>query len=91
LPSSLQISIGLSKGGGTRAGVPKIGAFLARIIDKGIEIHNLTARLENPIIFRPSHGGRTAYGYEATILPDICDVVFEADKKGILLPQHIPT
>lgn len=84
----LQTSIGLSKGGATTAGVRRVGVFLTRIQDKGIDIHDLTARIENPIIFQPSHGGRTAYGYEATILADICDVVFEANKQDKLLPQQ---
>ena len=84
----LQTSIGLSKSGPPTAGERRMGTFLTRIADKGININDLTARIENPIIFQPSHGGRTAYGYEATILADICDVIFEANKQDKLLPQQ---
>jgi hypothetical protein len=84
----LQTSIGLSKGGGSKVGAHRMGVFLARIFSKGIELNDLTARIENPIVFFPPHGGRTAYGYEATILADICDAVFEANKQGILLQQQ---
>lgn len=84
----LQTSIGFSKSGATTAGVQRVGAFLARIFDKGIQINDLIVRIEKPTIFRPPRGGRTAYGYEATILADICDAVFEANKQGKLLPQQ---
>lgn len=65
-----------------------MGVFLTGILGKGIQIKDLIARIENPIVFQPSRGGRTAYGYEATILADICDVVFETNKEGKLLPQQ---
>lgn len=84
----LQESIGLSKGGSSRIGVQRMGVFLTGILGKGIQIKDLIARIENPIVFQPSRGGRTAYGYEATILADICDVVFETNKEGKLLPQQ---
>ena len=49
---------------------------------KGININDLMARVKSPIRFRPEHGGRTAYGYEATILADLCDVILAARKTG---------
>lgn len=82
-----QQSIGWSRSGGN-AGAHRIGTFLTRIDEKGIEIKDLSVRIQAPIIFKPTHGGRTAYGYEATILADICDIVFEANKKGVLLQQQ---
>ena len=84
----LQESVGLSKGGSSKIGMQRMGVFLIGIFGKGIEIKDLIARIEDPIVFQPFRGGRTAYGYEATILADICDVVFEANKKGKLLPQQ---
>lgn len=84
----LRKSIGLSRSGGTKAGAHRIGLFLTRISEKGIDVSDLMARIQNPVEFKPSHGGRTAYGDEATILADICDVVFDANKKGLLLPQQ---
>jgi hypothetical protein len=48
----------------------------------------LTARIEHPIKFVPPGGGAVAYGYEATLLADICDVVLNARKAGALLKQQ---
>jgi len=84
----LRKSVGLSRSGGSKAGAHRIGSFLTRISEKGIDVNDLTVRIQNPIEFKPSHGGRTAFGYEATILADMCDAVFEAHKKNALLPQQ---
>jgi hypothetical protein len=48
---------------------------------------DLLSRLSNPIRFSPPTGG-TAYGYEATILPDICRVLIEAGRLGKLQAQQ---
>ena len=45
-------------------------------------------RIRTPILFQSDGFGKPAYGYEATILPDICDAVLEADDRGILRPQQ---
>ncbi len=82
----LQTSIGLSRSGG-EGGARRIGVFLTGIFDKGIDIKDLNTRIDNPINFKPIHGG-IAHGYEATILADICDAVFEANKQGKLLKQQ---
>ena len=42
------------------------------------------AHISNPIEFRPAPSGRTAFGYEATILADICDFILAARKAGVL-------
>ncbi|HYS49456.1 MAG TPA: P63C domain-containing protein [Xanthobacteraceae bacterium] len=45
--------------------------------------------MREPIKFIPLGGGRTAYGYEATILADICDVILAARKQGnVWLPNQ---
>lgn len=47
--------------------------------------NRLAMDLENPYRFmRPGRGGKTAVGYEATILADLCDVVLEARRSGVL-------
>lgn len=43
----------------------------------------LNDMIKNPIKFKVTHGG-IAYGYEATILADICDAVLAARKEGKL-------
>jgi hypothetical protein len=79
----LQSGIGLSEGGG-KGGERRIAAFMARLGEKGIDVKGLVARANNPIPFIPPHGGNPADGYEATILPDICAVIIDADQKGKL-------
>src|SRR5665213_3351186 len=79
----LQSGIGLSEGGG-KGGARKIAAFMSRLSNKGIDVRGLVARANSPIRFIPPHGGNPADGYEATILPDICAVIIEADQQGLL-------
>lgn len=79
----LQSGIGLSEGG-KKAGERKIAALMATLEEKGIDTKGLIARANSPIQFIPPHGGNPADGYEATILPDICAVIIEAGRKGVL-------
>lgn len=79
----LQSGIGLSEGGG-KGGARKIAALMARLSEKGIDVRGLVARANTPIRFIPPHGGNPADGYDATILPDICAVIIEAGRKGVL-------
>lgn len=79
--------IGLSLGGG-RDGVRKITQLLQSLEKKGVNIRNLTACVDSPFRFIPPHGGNAADGYEATILPDICAVLIDADQKGMLGKQR---
>ncbi|MCK4246548.1 P63C domain-containing protein [Candidatus Bipolaricaulota bacterium] len=37
-----------------------------------------------PIRYRPKHGGRSAFGYEASLLPKMCEAVLDANKDGVL-------
>ncbi len=79
----LQGGIGLSEGGG-KHGARKIPALMERLAEKGVDVRGLIARADNPIRFIPPHGGNPAHGYEATILPDLCAVLIEADQRGVL-------
>lgn len=83
----LQTGIGMSISGGT-AGEQRMPRFIASLKEKGIETKDLTARIQAPIRFIPPGGGSIAYGYEATILADICDAVLEARKKGGVLQRQ---
>lgn len=48
-------------------------------------VHNgLLSRMENPIRFRAPSGGTVASGFEATMLPDLCDAVLDARKAKAL-------
>jgi hypothetical protein len=87
----LQAGLGFSRSGGSRPGARRLAGFLASLEAKGINTNDLIARINSPITFTPPHGGKPAEGYEATILPDICDVVARATDAGaILLPMKPP-
>lgn len=81
--SDLQSGLGMSKGGG-KSGARKIVELLQSLAEKGIDIRGLIARANSPVKFVPPHGGIAASGYEASILPDLCAVLIEAGRRGIL-------
>jgi hypothetical protein len=43
---------------------------------------DLMARLKSPVEYLPKHGGRSAIGYEASILPAICEAILDARKQA---------
>ena len=69
---------------GIEGGAPGIPPFLASKAILPFVSKELMARLESPISFVPKHGGRTALGYEASILPEICETILDAKKAGAL-------
>lgn len=73
----LQGSLAMGIRGGARDTVQFIEVFASN----GIDCKDLIARVSNPIEFRPPIGGRSAFGYEATVLADFCDMVLDARKK----------
>ncbi len=83
----LQTGIGMSTSGGT-AGTHRLAQFVEGLAEKGVDCKDLAARIRNPILFRRKTGGAIVYGYEATILADICDAVLAARKKGDVLAPN---
>ena len=87
---------GIFLGIGASRGSPKIhrGAQIPRFLaSKAIfpfVSNELIAVLKSPIEFQPPGGGRTVYGYPATVLADVCDVILDAHNAGVLRPQQIP-
>lgn len=78
--SELLSGFSMSIGGG-RGGLRKIPGLMARLAKKGIDIKGLDVRANNPILFiKPD--GQIANGYDAKLLPDICSVLIDADRKG---------
>ena len=75
--------IGMSTGAQRR-----LSGLISRLASQGAELSVLSARIQNPIEFQPPRGGRTAFGYEATILADICEAVLAARKAGGLLQKQ---
>ena len=83
----LQAGVGLGTGGGA-SGAPRMADFLGYFKRNGVDIKDLMARSKNLIEFQPPGGGRTAYGYPAPLLVDICSVVLEARESGVLHRQQ---
>ena len=84
---TLQSGIGMSEGGG-KGGARKIPALMARLKKNGIEIMDLDVRANEPIRFiTPS--GNVADGYDARMLPDICAVLINADRRGKLDKRYV--
>jgi len=89
----LQRGIGMSTGGGA-AGEQRLASFALSISEKSLKNRDLAARstalserLKTPIRFRPPFGP-PVFGYEATLLADLCDVILEARSEGLLQKQQ---
>src|ERR1700722_2691812 len=82
----LQTGIGMSISGGS-FGEQRMAGFIDILGQKGIDVKDLPSRIRNPIRFKLPGGGRS-FGFEATILADICDVVLAARKAGVLHRQQ---
>jgi hypothetical protein len=83
----LKGAIGMSMSGGS-GGAHRVARFLESLAAKGIDVKDLAMRINEPIVFRIPSAGKAAYGYDATILPDLCDVIWEAHQHGVLLKQQ---
>jgi hypothetical protein len=57
------------------------------ISQKCFDVKDLPSRIRNPIRFKLPGGGRS-FGFEATILADICDAILAARKAGALHRQQ---
>jgi hypothetical protein len=81
---------GLNLGRGSAAvpGGDRLQSFVTGKAISPFVSKELLEVIENPIRFRPPQGGRVAFGYPATILPDICDTVLAARKAGELQEQQ---
>lgn len=77
---ALQTSVGMSTSGGSD-GAQRLALFFESLTERGLDFSGLAVRIRSPIIFRPSAGGKPAYGYEATIINDVCEAILEARKQ----------
>jgi hypothetical protein len=80
-------AIGMSRGSSGGTGGDRLAKFVAGDRLKDFVSQELRAVTENPVKFRVA-SGHMAYGYEATVLADICDAVLAARKKGLLQKQQ---
>ena len=79
----LQAGIGMSEGGGKK-GARRLVEMMGSLQEKGIDTRDLISRANSPIRFILPMGGVVADGYEASILPDICAVIIDAEQRGVL-------
>jgi hypothetical protein len=80
----LQRSLGMAVSGGAQRMVD----FLSVLASKGVDCKDLIARIKEPIEFQPIRGGRSAFGYEATVLADVCDALLAARKMKVTTPAQ---
>lgn len=73
---------GLSKP--SKEGVRNLPRILSSKSIKPLISDEFMARLLEPKEFKPSHGGRSAFGYDAALLPDVCEVIIDAYKIGAI-------
>jgi hypothetical protein len=80
-------AIGMSKGGSAGSGGDRLAKFVSGKGFSPFVSKELNAVTTQPIKFKL--GGNIAYGYEASVLADICDAVLAARKAGALTAHQI--
>ena len=80
-------ALNMSHGGSYSTGGDRLAKFTTQGRLKLFVSSELIARTEKPIRFRPPGGG-SAYGYEATVLADLCEAVLAARSAGVLQKQQ---
>jgi hypothetical protein len=79
--NGMKSALGISIGGKSA----KLGEFLATIEGNPASANELAVQLENPIRFTTADNRKVQYGYEASLLVDMCESVLEAR-----LQQRLP-
>ena len=80
-------ALNLSHGGSYSTGGDRLAKFASQGRLKSYVTKALTDRTEKPIRFKTPTGG-LAYGYEATVLADLCEAVLAARSAGVLQKQQ---
>lgn len=79
-------ALSMSPGTATKGGGDRMTNFISTKAISQFISNNLREMITNPIKFRAQ--GNMAYGYEAIILPEICDAVLDARNAGELNYQQ---
>jgi hypothetical protein len=79
---------------GMECSVDEVGTFrlrrlLAFLLSKGLDVKELAKSIHDPIEFRLPDSNRIAYGYEAMLLPRLCDAVIDARTRGFLAESRM--
>ena len=81
-------AIGMARGSSGGTGGDRLAKFVAGDRLKTFVSNELRAVTDNPIKFKTPTGS-LAYGYEATVLADICEAVLAARKAHLLQKQQL--
>jgi|SRR5882724_1208549 len=81
-------ALGMSHGGSGNSGGDRLAKFVAGKLINPYISKELIDRTQSPFLFKTIPSTSIAYGYEATVLADICDAVLEARKAGVLQAQQ---
>jgi hypothetical protein len=77
-------ALGMSIGGAGRRQGDRLYQFATQKSLSTFIPNDLISRMDSPIRFQAPTGGSAATGYEATILPDVCEAVLAAREAGVL-------
>lgn len=80
--------IGLARGGSMIAGMNRLELFISRNRVFPFVSNALAERIHSPIIFL-TPTGKKAYGYNAEILVELCEIVLKARQEGVLQTQQL--
>jgi len=74
--------------------VDEVGTFRLRrlvafLLSKGLDVKELAKDVHDPISFRLPGSNQIAYGYEAMILPRLCDAVIDARTRGFIAEARL--
>jgi hypothetical protein len=81
-------SLDMKQGTAGRGDGDRLAKFVATKSLAPFVSNELAEMIKNPIRFQPPTGGSVAYGYEATLLADLCDAVLAARKADKLHYQQ---
>jgi hypothetical protein len=79
--------LNMSHGGSYSTGGDRLAKFAGQGRLKAFVSNELVARTVEPIKFRTPRGS-LAYGYEATVLADLCEAILAARRAGVLQKQQ---
>jgi hypothetical protein len=80
--------LGLARGGSMIAGMNRLELFISRNRINPFVNKDLAERIHSPIVFITPTGGK-AYGYDAEVLVDLCEVVLVARQAKVLQTQQL--
>ncbi|MBS7810548.1 P63C domain-containing protein [Roseococcus pinisoli] len=82
-------ALGMSIGGAGAGEGDRLHKFATGKTISQFVSSRLISRITEPVRFRVPSGGSVASGYEATILPELCEAVLSARQAGALLKQQL--